>query len=177
MNLYLWKALPRGEKQRIRHTLSSLEPSQLVLLKMPDLALLFQLIFELQHISTTDADVQQDYFDLDFQKENHPEHLRFYPKDPVAAVYRTTTDLRGKDIKKLLIFTLGTFGKADHKAQNESPLFLALKERPDVIEFIRAGKLSYDQTALRQKNSGSKRRPRSFLERFAQFIQKVMNQD
>ncbi len=178
----LWKSLSIEKMHNYIYQLLKLEPSQLVGLEIRELAILFQLIFELRQRTTIAVSIRRDYFDLDLFNGEYREYLRFFLRDPVASVYTLTSELKDrkfKDFRRLYLFTFRAFGKGDRDAQNKSPLLLVLKERDLVIQTVREAQkilkqMSVDKTLdnLTSKYHG---KPRSFWARIRQKFLKLFN--
>jgi hypothetical protein len=143
MKSYLWNSQASVEQKRIVKILTDLNPSQLVALNNFDLALLFQVIFSLNNSRTIGVRFKNNSFDLEMKKDGRKEYLRFYPQGPVAVLYQISTELKGRDIQKIHVFTFGSFSKSDHKEHQQYPLLVSFKERDEVIHFVREAQASY----------------------------------
>jgi hypothetical protein len=131
-----------------------MKPEQLPSLSIAELSLLVEWAFEVRGIRTLKATVEEESFDLELineQEGNRLEYMRFYSEPPVSAVYHLTAELKGRDIKKIYLFTLDRFSAVDKNAQRQNPLFLELREYKDIIGWFEGTKTTYRKT-LQEKH-------------------------
>ena len=154
MNNQIWRSCPKGEQHRNISKFMHMRPEQLATLNISELSLLFQWVFEIREIETAQAIIQEDYFDLevvDKKAGKCQEYVRVYRAQPISAVYHLTAELKGRDVKKIYLFTFDKFPIADKNARDQSPLFLELREFKDTIRFILESRAKYRKKIMLNK--------------------------
>lgn len=149
MNEPTWRNLPKRQYYQKLSEFARLDLNRLDRLKISELALLLQWAFHQCGKTTINAYSQADHFDLelvDDQDRTRQEYARVYLKGPIDAVYCITTQLKGRKISKIYLFTLKHFSIADKNAQKEYPLFLELRECDDIIRMVRKAQTQYHKS-------------------------------
>jgi hypothetical protein len=171
-----WNSQSIEEQKRIIKLLTDLKPSQLVGLSYKDLALLFQVAFEMKGSHTKSVKIKKNCFDLEMMKDGQREFMRFYPQGPVAVMYQISTELKGKDFKKIYIFTFGAFSVADRKAHQDYSLTVHFKERDEVIAFMRETQVAYKSqhgNGLPKRSTSGNSNPNGLLERIKRWLRNL----
>jgi hypothetical protein len=135
----LWHSFPHRMQYPYISRFIHSSIDHLLSLPIGELVLLFQWLFEERGVTTVNVEIWDDYFDLDLvnkEESNRQEYARVYLTNPFSAVYNVTTHLIGRNIQMIHLITFMKFPPADWKAEQESPLFIRLKEGTDTIRWI-----------------------------------------
>ena len=135
----LWNKLPRRVQISYITKYKDISSRRLITSPVVDIAYFFQWLFVSTGLVTERVEVHPRYFDLELinkEEKNRHEYARIYLDRPIAAVYKITEQLRGRNILRIHLLTFHKFPPADWNARQESPLFIELREADDTRRWV-----------------------------------------
>jgi hypothetical protein len=155
VSIPLWDSLSQGERYRHLCRFLHLDPSRIASLSNVEFALLMQWIFELRALKTTAVEHKSSRLDfvLVNTRYNRHEFARVFYRErgvPINALPELLNHLKGTHFKRMHVFTVGTFSKAQQRTQSEFPLALKIKEGKDLQRYVREAQHIYRQQLERR---------------------------